>query len=154
MRSTARIAVLAAAALLLALAATGAGSAAPAATGTVAAIQLKPVGGSGVQGVAFLQQKGKKVTGWVVVWGLEPGSTHAMHIHGPNGSCTKGTGVAVGFPDLVADAQGVAFAKLSGDAKTQTLKKGFYLNVHVYSSEEIQTKGLDATTCGNMRAVA
>ena len=56
--------------------------------------------------------------------------------------------------NLVADANGVAFGTFKGDAKTQVLRKGFYLNVHEYSAEDLQAKGFDAVSCGNLKQVA
>ena len=136
MRFTARFAVLAAVAALAVALVAGIGGASTV-RGTVAGVKLSPVGGSGAQGVAYLRQVGQKVTGWVVVWGLTPSSAHAMHIHGPNGTCAKqASNVVVPFADITADANGVAFATISGKSTSQSLKKGYYLNVHEKGSTE------------------
>ena len=148
MRFTARFAVLAAIAALAVAVVAGIGGASTV-RGTVAGVQLKPVGGSGVQGVAYLRQVGQKVTGWVVVWGLDAGSAHAMHIHGPNGTCAaQASDVVVGLSDITADDNGVAFAAINGKSKSQSLKKGFYLNVHAKGSADGVGAGI---TCGDIK---
>lgn len=153
MRFAARLGLIAVVAAVVTAAFVGVGGGATV-TGTVAAIKLNPKGAEGAQGVAFLHQVGKKVTGWVVVWGLEPNSEHAMHVHGPKGSCTKDAGVVVPFADLKADADGVAFAQISGTGNGgQVLKKGFYLNVHDYKTADLASKGFEAVSCGNIVAV-
>jgi len=153
MRLAARLGVAAAVVTIAAAVLAGIGGGATV-TGTVAAIKLNPKGQEAAQGVAFLHQVGKKVTGWVVVWGLDPNSEHAMHIHGPNGSCTKDANVVVPFADIKSDAKGVAFAQISGTGKGgQVLKKGFYLNVHDYKTADLGTKGLEAVACGDITSV-
>jgi len=47
------------------------------------ALELRPVLGSSVHGMAMLRQHGKTISSSVVVWGLAPGTKHAAHIHGP-----------------------------------------------------------------------
>jgi hypothetical protein len=118
----------------------------------VAAIQLAPASSGGPQGVAYLKQVGKRLTGWIVVWGLAPGSEHAWHVHGPNGSCTGTQANPVASDDdLVADANGVAFLQFSTTASMQVIKKGFYVNVHELSSAGGVGSGI---TCGDLRKVA
>jgi|RhiMetdeSRZDD1v2_1073273.scaffolds.fasta_scaffold11220_7 Cu/Zn superoxide dismutase len=118
----------------------------------IAAIELTPGTSGGPQGVAYLKQKGNKVSGWFVVWGLPPNTTHAWHIHGPNGACAPASRnkdpIASGT-DAVADANGVAFKKVSITIATQIIKRGFYLNVHELSSEAGVGAGI---TCGNIVA--
>ena len=117
--------------------------------GHVAAVELSPASSGGPQGVAYLKQVGKKLSGWIVVWGLEPGSGHAWHVHGPNGSCrgTQANPVA-SAADLVADANGVAFVKFSTTSSLQVIRRGFYVNVHELSSEDGAGGGI---TCGDIR---
>ena len=92
-----------------------------------------------------------------MVFNLPPNSQHAAHIHGPSGACTpaaRNRGVVVPFPDLRADARGVAYAQgviNLRQAKTKNvLRRGFYFNVHEYSTAQLQSKGLEAVTCGNI----
>lgn len=91
------------------------------------------IGGNGessTQGVAYLQQQSKRLTGSIVVWGLEPGSEHAVHFHGPDSRCgTKADPVAA-HDDLKADGNGVAYATVEVDTDVDLLSGGFYYNVH------------------------
>jgi hypothetical protein len=98
--------------------------------GEAAAAGVRISGESSVEGVAFFEQEGDRMTGYVVVWGLDPNSEHAVHFHGPDSSCgTKADPVAV-HPDLRADANGVAFANVEVAAEQELLDGGFYYNVH------------------------
>lgn len=147
MRAVRFVALVAVVAAFAALAGAGASAGGPVAR--VAAIQLTPAEAGGPQGVAYLKQVGRRLSGWIVVWGLAPGSGHAWHVHGPNGSCT-GTQAApvASAADLVADANGVAFLKFSTTSSLQVIRKGFYLNVHELSSADGVGPGI---TCGNIR---
>jgi hypothetical protein len=101
---------------------------------TVAELEIEPSTTGGPQGVGLLRQRGGKVSGSVVVWGLEPGSLHAVHFHGPDSSCgTKADPVAI-HPDLDADADGVAIAQVDIAAPNDILQPGYYYNVHAESS--------------------
>jgi len=144
------------AAVLAAAMATAAGGAAP--SPARVGVPLSPLGGSQARGLAYFELKGQTLRYWVVVFGLEPGSEHAAHIHGPAGACTpaaKNKGVAVGVPDLKADANGVAYLAGSVSLKAAKIKNvlrpGFYFNVHAYPTADLQSKGLQAVTCGNIR---
>jgi hypothetical protein len=98
--------------------------------GDAAAASVRLDGESSVEGVAFFEQDGDRMTGYVVVWGLDPNSEHAVHFHGPDSSCgAKADPVAV-HPDLRADANGVAFADVEVAADQKLLGGGFYYNVH------------------------
>jgi hypothetical protein len=103
-----------------------------AATRTVAAVELRPDAGSAVRGAAYFTQRGARLSGWVVVWGLEPGSSHAVHFHGPNGTCASKPAkpAKAAHDDLVADSRGVAFKRFSVPSPNQVLRRGFYYNVH------------------------
>lgn len=118
--------------------------------GVVAAVELKPDGGTSVRGVAYFTQRGRRLNGWVAVWGLEPGSAHAVHVHGPRGSCASRPAKAAvaGHADLVADARGVAFARFATVAEGLVLNPGFYYNVHAGPSSAGSTPSI---TCGNIR---
>jgi hypothetical protein len=95
-----------------------------------AATGVRLAGESSAEGVAFFEQEGDRLTGYVVVWGLEPNTEHAVHFHGPDSNCgAKADPVAV-HPDLKADANGVAFANVDVAAEQELLDGGFYYNVH------------------------
>ncbi len=86
--------------------------------------------GSEAEGVAHFEQDGSQMTGFVVVWGLEPGSVHAVHFHGPDSGCgAKADPVAV-HPDLRADGNGVAYTRVDLTAEQELLDGGYYYNVH------------------------
>jgi CHRD domain len=121
-------------------------------------VPLTSISASGARGLAYFQQRGLTLRYWVVVFGLEPDSSHAAHIHGPSGACTPASankGVAVPFPDLKADENGVAYRagsiNLRQAPNKQVLRKGFYFNVHAFPTAQLQSKGLAAITCGNIR---
>lgn len=127
-------------------------------TGSHAVVQLRPDQPRGPRGVAFLAQSGKRLHGAVVVWGLAPGSRHGVHLHGnPVGqkparcrpAARKTTRHVVEFPDLVADADGVAFALINARASERVIRKGVYLQVHADP-----TGGRNPNpplTCGDLR---
>jgi hypothetical protein len=101
----------------------------------------------GVRGVAHFEQDGEEMTGYVVVWGLEPNSEHAVHFHGPDSSCgTKADPVAV-HPDLQADGNGVAFTEVDLSADRPLLDGGFYYNVHEGSSRLAENPEI---ACGDL----
>ena len=156
MRRSVLVLCAAAAALVALIPATAGGAGGPQAVR--AGVPLSPLAGSQARGLAYFELKGQTLRYWVVVFGLDPGSEHAAHIHGPRGACTpaaKNTGVAVGVPDLKADANGVAWLTGSVSLKAAKIKNvlrpGFYFNVHAYPTAELQTKGLGAVACGNIR---
>jgi hypothetical protein len=103
-------------------------------TQTVAELEIEPSTTGGPQGVGLLRERSGRLSGSVVVWGLEPGSRHAVHFHGPDSSCgMKADPVAI-HPDLEADAEGVASAQVDIAAPNDILGPGFYYNVHAESS--------------------
>jgi hypothetical protein len=117
---------------------------------TVAAVELRPDGGSAARGAAYFTQRGARLSGWVVVWGLEPGSAHAVHFHGPRGSCaSKPAKPAVAaHADLVADGKGVAFTRFATTSTVQALRRGFYYNVHSHPSSHGASPSI---ACGAIR---
>ena len=116
----------------------------------VAAVELRPDGGSTARGAAYFTQRGARLSGWVVVWGLAPGSRHAVHFHGPNGSCaSKPPKPAVAsHSDLVANANGVAFRRFTTSSTVPALRRGFYYNVHQHPSTQGSNPSI---TCGDIR---
>ena len=116
-------------------------------TPDVAGVSLAAAGGSGVRGVAFFEQDGQRMTGFVAVWGLGPNSEHAVHFHGPNSTCgTKADPVAV-HADLKADGTGVAYTNVELEAKQPLLRGGFYYNVHEGPSREAENPEI---ACGDL----
>jgi hypothetical protein len=100
-------------------------------TGTaVGELQLRPTVGGSPRGAGLFRQRGTRLRGWVVVWGLEPRSRHAVHFHGPNSACGRKADPVAAHADLVADARGIAYARVSVRSRLQVLRKGFYYNVH------------------------
>lgn len=100
---------------------------------------VRPLSLGGPMGVAHLTQRGARVTGFVVMWGLEPGSTHANHLHGnapgdPVARCLpesrRTTRHVADLTDLVADANGVAFGIIRERVTETAVRRGVYLMVH------------------------
>ena len=121
-------------------------------TRTVAAVELRPDGGSAARGAAYFTQRGARLSGWVVVWGLEPRSSHAVHFHGPSGTCasTPAKPPQAAHRDLVADARGVAFQRFAVASSMQVLRRGFYYNVHSHPSSHGTSPSI---ACSEIRAL-
>ena len=119
-------------------------------TRTVAAVELRPDGGSAARGAAYFTQRGARLSGWVVVWGLEPRSSHAVHFHGPSGTCasTPAKPPQAAHRDLVADTRGVAFQRFAVSSSMQVLRRGFYYNVHSLPSSDGTSPSI---ACGEIR---
>jgi hypothetical protein len=116
-----------------------------------AAVQLAPENGSGVRGAAFFRQQGRALSGWVVVWGLEPGTAHAVHFHGPSGRCgapPPPKPAVAAHADLVADARGVAFRSFRTQSAVQVIRRGFYYNVH---SRPVAAGTSPSISCADLR---
>ena len=102
---------------------------------------------STVRGVGHFEQDDERLTGFVVVWGLEPNSTHAVHFHGPDSSCgTSADPVAV-HPDLTADGNGVAHTEVDIAAEPRLLDGGYYYNVHDGPSSQAKNPEI---ACGDI----
>jgi hypothetical protein len=88
---------------------------------------------SSAEGHASLEQDGDKLTGTITVSGLEPGSDHAEHLHGPDGTCEPKkmvSNMAVVLPDLKADAKGVATTSFEFTVHQQVVEPGYFIMVH------------------------
>jgi len=121
----------------------GAGTEGPA----IASVELKAQGGSGVRGLAVFRQRGVFLRGQVAVWGLQPGSRHAAHLHGPAASCDRPLPAAVAtHADLVADRAGVAYATFSLRARALVVTPGFVYDVHARGRA-----GGSVASCGAIR---
>ena len=87
---------------------------------------------SNAHGTAELEQKGDKLTGTITVTGLEPNSSHAEHLHGPDGSCEPKkmvSNMAVVLPDLEANAKGEATAKVNFTVHQKVVEPGYFIMV-------------------------
>jgi hypothetical protein len=125
-----------------------------------AAIRIRPLAPGGPRGVAFLRQRGTRLTGWIAVWGLAPGTVHANHLHGPNARCTPASRRTMNHvaepPDLRADAQGVAFRAIDMTVHTVAVTRGVYWMVHENPSPSAKERTTHATmtnpplACGNI----
>lgn len=135
-----------------AVAVTAAGSRGEAAAGrtALAELQIAPAVAGGPRGAGFFRQKAGRLRGWVVVWGLEPHSTHAVHLHGPNSTCGTKADPAAVHKDLRADSRGVAYAKVDVESRVQVLRKGFYYNVHRKPSNVGENPEI---ACGNVAPI-
>ncbi len=101
---------------------------------TIAELEIRPSSAGGPEGAGVLRHRDGRLTGWVVVSGLEPRTRHAVHFHGPNSSCgTKADPVAI-HPDLEANAAGVATARIDIAVPSNILRPGYYYNVHAADS--------------------
>jgi hypothetical protein len=89
---------------------------------------------SSAHGEAFLKQEGDHLTGWRRVWGLVPGSSHANHLHGPDGACSPASkqvsNMAVVLPDLVANSKGEAYGTINLIVHQRVVGPGYFIVVH------------------------
>jgi hypothetical protein len=99
---------------------------------------VNQVDGSGARGLVGVRQRGTRLTVSIVVHGLEPGSVHAAHVHGPDASCSKRTTRhAAELPDLVADEHGVASRTVALTVAEQVAgRAGYYVMVHANPTSE------------------
>jgi hypothetical protein len=89
----------------------------------------------------------------VTVSGLEPTSTHAVHIH--TGSCQSQGGIAYGFPAdkyLKADGSGKATETVTFDNVTSIPTSGWYVNVHRGTNMQ-SSIDFDPIACGAVTAM-
>ena len=100
----------------------------------LAELELEPTSPGGPEGVGSFRQHDGRLTGWIVVWGLEPGGRHAVHFHGPDSACGEGADPIAIHPDLEAGADGVAEVRLDQEAPASLLEGGVYYNVHALPS--------------------
>ena len=129
-----------------ALAASGTGSSSG---GAAAELVLSPANGTGVHGVGLFRQRGRRLTGWVAVWGLRPRTSHAVHFHGP-GRCGRKAPAVAAHADLLADANGVAFARFRTVSASPVVRGRFYYNVHALPGTAGENPEV---ACGNLARV-
>jgi hypothetical protein len=95
--------------------------------------ELLPLNPGGPVGVAQLQQEDDRLEGRIVVWGLGPGSRHLVHLRGPGAACrpegAQRAPRALALPELVADPNGVAFARVRARAEDDVVEPGHLLMV-------------------------
>jgi hypothetical protein len=93
-----------------------------------------PYVASSAHGEAELKQEGDHLTGWRRVWGLVPYSSHANHLHGPDGACSptskQVTNMAVVLPDLTANAKGEAYGTVNLIVHQRVVGPGYFLVIH------------------------
>jgi len=96
-----------------------------------AGFELVPFEDGGPPAVAYLEQDGDRVRGWVVAWGLRPGSPHAAHL-GPTGAdcARRPPDPRVRLPVLRADENGVAFRRFTVSAEEDVAGPRWALTVH------------------------
>jgi hypothetical protein len=99
-----------------------------------AELEIEPTTPGGPEGVGSLRHRDGRLTGWIVVWGLEPGARHAVHFHGPDAACGAQADPIAIHPDLEAGPDGVAAARLDQPAPASLLEGGVYYNVHALPS--------------------
>jgi hypothetical protein len=114
----------------------------------IAAIRLLPEAGSSVRGAAFFRQRDRRLSGWVVVWGLRPRTAHAVHFHAPGRCGGAPADPIAAHNDLLADADGVAYAAVSIRVRGTVLRRGVYYNVHQRGAAAGKTPSL---ACGDVR---
>lgn len=113
----------------------------------VGELQLRPDAAGAPRGAGLFRQTGERLRGWVVVWGLEPRSRHAVHFHGPKSACGRKADPVAAHADLVANARGVAYATVGVRSRLQVLRKGFYYNVHAKPSSAAENPEI---ACANV----
>jgi hypothetical protein len=89
---------------------------------------------TGAHGEAEFTQAGDHLTGWRRVWGLVPYSSHANHLHGPDGACSPASkqvsNMAVVLPDLTANAKGEAYGTVNLIVHQRVVGPGYFLVIH------------------------
>lgn len=119
-------------ALSLAALAAGCGGDDPA-SGTGA--ELKPIEPAGPRGTIDLVQEGEQISGTITLGGLEPGSAHAVHLHGTADEDFSCAGERIdrhliNFPDMVADESGTAELEIDVVAPGGMIRAGTYVMAH------------------------
>jgi hypothetical protein len=121
---------------------------------TPTTVNLAPVGQQ-PQGSATMtyDSSHKTLTVTTTASGLAPGSSHAQHIH--LGSCAAQGAVKFGLNDLVASPTGTAETTTVVQNAEAPPASGWYLNVHLGSSSQIQQNGqptlyFQPIICGNI----
>jgi hypothetical protein len=103
--------------------------------------------GQSVAGTAQLSLSGGTLVVKLTVSGLEPGSSHAAHIH--TGSCASQGGVVYPLQVVVADMWGKATVTTTIPNVPTIPGSGWYVNVH-HSTALTTSTGFDPVACGDV----
>lgn len=115
----------------------------PMEAGQPAVVSLSPPEGSMVSGKAWvIPLDTERVVVTVVVWGLEPGASHANMIHG--GSCATGGGVVYPLTGLTGNDAGWAAASTVVSTTMATVGTGHFVQAHTGAT------GGPRLTCGDI----
>ncbi len=96
----------------------------------------------------------KVVSAAVDLSGLTPGSSHAMHVH-PGNCADQSKPPSVPFPDITADAAGVAKQTVTSEPVAAGIPTGAYVNVHLAPSATLGNPGqlnFTSIACGDIPA--
>jgi hypothetical protein len=94
----------------------------------------------------------KVVSAAVDLTGLTPGSSHAMHIH-PGTCADQSKPPEIPFPDITADATGVAKQTVTSQPVASGIPSGAYVNVHLAPSATLGNPGqltFTSIACGDI----
>jgi len=102
-------------------------------------VTVRDRGTGEVVGMAMVRQTGEDVVAKITVAGLEPGSTHANHLHGEAaGEPAKGCFASGGhstrhihdLPDITANSAGVGYAMHRFEVDERVVRPGVFWMVH------------------------
>jgi CHRD domain len=100
-----------------------------------------------VSGTAQLTISGTTLTVKLTLSGLQPGSSHAAHIHA--GSCESQGAVIYPLSNVVADASGKSISTTTIKNVSSIPGRGWYVNVH-YSTDIATQTGFNPIACGDV----
>ena len=104
-------------------------------------------GGLHVRTTAHLTLSGSTLTVTLTLTGLQPGSSHAAHIHA--GSCQSQGAVVHPLNNVIADRSGNYHGTTTIQKVSSLPGSGWYVNVH--SSTDLSTQtGFNPIACGNV----
>ena len=98
-------------------------------------------------GTAQLTVSGGTLTVKLTLSGLQPGSSHAAHIH--TGSCESQGAVIYPLSNVVADASGKSISTTTIKNVSSIPGRGWYVNVH-YSTDLANQTGYNPIACGDV----
>ena len=99
------------------------------------------------RGMAQLTLSGTTLTVKLTLSGLQPGSSHAAHIHA--GSCESEGAIIYTLSNVVADAAGKSISTTTIKNVSSIPGTGWYVNVH-YSTNLATQTGFNPIACGNV----
>ena len=98
-------------------------------------------------GTAQLTISGSTLTVKLTLSGLQPGSSHAAHIH--TGSCESQGAVIYPLSNVIADASGKSISTTTIKNVSSIPGRGWYVHVH-YSTDIATQTGFNPIACGNV----